>query len=83
MNMKKTIVISPVDSVGVALVALKKGEEAEGVVLAEDIEKGHKFALKGINKGDKVIKYGEVIGRATADIKPGEHIHSHNMANNL
>ena len=81
--MKKTIVISPIDSVGVALVSLKKGEEAEGVILSEDIEKGHKFALKSINKGDKVIKYGEVIGRATADIKPGEHIHSHNMATGL
>ena len=81
--MKKTIVISPIDSVGVALSSLKKGEEAEGVILCEDIEKGHKFALKAISKGDKVIKYGEVIGRATADIKPGEHIHSHNMATNL
>lgn len=81
--MKKTIVISPADSVGVALASMKKGEEAEGVTLSEDIEKGHKFALKAIKKGEQVIKYGEVIGRATADIAPGEHIHSHNMSTNL
>ena len=81
--MKKTIVISPNDSVAVALVSLTKGEEAEGVVLTEDIEKGHKFALKDIEKGQQVIKYGEVIGRATADIKAGQHIHSHNMSTNL
>ena len=81
--MKKTIVISPKDLVGVALVSLKKGEEAEGVTLSEDIEKGHKFALRDIKKGEQVIKYGEVIGRATADIKAGEHIHSHNMSTNL
>lgn len=81
--MKKTIVISPNDSVAVALAALSKGEEAEGVVLAEDIEKGHKFALKDIAKGQQVIKYGEVIGRATDDIKAGQHIHSHNMSTNL
>ena len=81
--MKKTIVISPADLVGVALTPLKKGEEAEGVVLKEDIEKGHKFALKDIKKGEKVIKYGEVIGRATADISQGEHVHTHNMATNL
>ena len=81
--MKKTIVISSNDSVAVALAALSKGEEAEGVVLAEDIEKGHKFALKDIEKGQQVIKYGEVIGRATADIKAGQHIHSHNMSTNL
>ena len=81
--MKKTIVISPKDLVGVALVSLKKGEEAEGVVLLEDIEKGHKFALRDIKKDEQVIKYGEVIGRATRDIEAGEHIHSHNMSTNL
>ena len=81
--MKKTIVISPKDLVGVALVSLKKGEEAEGVTLSEDIEKGHKFALRDIKKDEHIIKYGEVIGRATADIKAGEHIHSHNMSTNL
>lgn len=82
-NMKKTIVITPQDSVGVALAPLKKGQLVEGVTLTEDIEKGHKFALKDIKSGEKVIKYDEVIGRATADIVPGEHIHSHNMATNL
>lgn len=81
--MKKTIVISPKDSVAVALVSLSKGEEAEGVTLAEDIEKGHKFALIDIPKGQQVIKYGEIIGRATSDIKAGEHIHTHNMSTNL
>ncbi len=81
--MKKTIVISPNDSVAVCLAPMKKGEQAEGVTLAEDIDKGHKFALRAIKKGEQVIKYGEVIGRATADIAPGEHIHSHNMKTNL
>ena len=77
--MKNSIVISPGDSVGVALAALKKGEQADGVTLAEDIDRGHKFALKEIKAGENVIKYGEVIGRAICDIAPGEHIHTHNM----
>lgn len=77
--MKKSIVISPDDSAGVALTALKKGEPAEGVTLAEDIERGHKFALRAIKAGEPVIKYGEVIGNATRDISVGEHIHTHNM----
>ena len=81
--MKKTIVISPNDSVAVCLAPVKKGEQLEGVTLAQDIDKGHKFALKPIKKGDQVIKYGEVIGRATADIALGEWIHSHNMKTNL
>ncbi len=78
--MKKTIVISPADSVAVALCALKKGESAEGVTLLEDIAKGHKFARKPLKAGEQVIKYGEVIGHATADIAAGSHVHSHNMA---
>ncbi len=77
--MKNSIVISPGDSVGVALTALKKGAQADGVTLAEDIDRGHKFALKEIKAGENVIKYGEVIGRALCDIAPGEHIHTHNM----
>ncbi|MDE6731740.1 MAG: altronate dehydratase family protein [Oscillospiraceae bacterium] len=81
--MKKTILISPNDSAAVALAPLKKGEEAEGVTLAEDVEKGHKFALRDIKTGEHIIKYGNVIGKATADIKAGEHIHTHNMATNL
>ncbi|MBQ8967428.1 altronate dehydratase family protein [Ruminococcus sp.] len=81
--MKKTIKINPDDLVAVALAPLKKGESAEGVTLKEDIEKGHKFALKPIAKGSKVIKYGEVIGIAKADIAVGEHIHIHNMSTNL
>ena len=81
--MKKSIVIAPSDSVGVALTALKKGEQAEGVALLEDIERGHKFALKPIKTGEPIIKYGEVIGMATRDIAAGEHIHTHNMKTRL
>lgn len=82
-NMKKTIIISPSDSVAVALFPLKKGEEAEGVVLLENIEKGHKFAVKEIKYGERIIKYGAVIGTATADIAAGSHVHSHNMTTGL
>ena len=81
--MKNSIKISPIDSVAVALENLKAGEEHEGVTLLENIEKGHKFALKEIKTGEKVIKYGEVIGRATKDIAVGEHVHSNNMMTNL
>lgn len=77
---QKTIVISPGDSVAVALCALPKGESAEGVTLCEDIAKGHKFALRPIRAGEQIIKYGAVIGHATEDIAAGSHVHSHNMA---
>ncbi|MFE4893872.1 UxaA family hydrolase [Peribacillus butanolivorans] len=40
---------------------------------------GHKIAIKPIEKLATVIKYGEVIGAATIDIEPGEHVHVHNI----
>ena len=81
--MKKTIVINPRDNVAVALTDLKKGETHEGVALTEDITKGHKFALNDISVGEQIIKYGNPIARATADIKAGAHVHTHNVKTNL
>lgn len=48
-----------------------------------DIPAGHKTAIKDIKAGEPVIKYGEVIGRATKDIKEGEWVHSHNLKSHL
>lgn len=44
-----------------------------------NLENGHKYALCDIKMGQQVIKYGFPIGVATADIKKGEHVHSHNL----
>ena len=48
-----------------------------------NLEDGHKYARFDIKKGENVIKYGNPIGHATADIKKGEHVHTHNVATNL
>ena len=48
-----------------------------------NVENGHKYALYDINKGENIIKYGQVIGHATQDIKKDEHVHSHNLKTNL
>lgn len=80
---KKSIIINPADNVAVALTDLKKGETHEGVVLAEDITKGHKFALRPIAAGENIIKYGTPIAHATRDIAVGEHVHTHNVQTNL
>ena len=42
-------------------------------------EDGHKYALREIAAGENVIKYGLPIGHATCTIKPGEHVHVHNV----
>ena len=46
-------------------------------------ENGHKYAIRDISAGENIVKYGMPIGHATADIKKGEHVHSHNLKTNL
>lgn len=48
-----------------------------------NLENGHKYALRDIAQGENVIKYGNPIGHATAPIKAGDHVHTHNVATNL
>ena len=48
-----------------------------------NIENGHKYARRDIKAGENIIKYGMPIGHATADIKAGEHVHTHNVKTNL
>jgi altronate dehydratase len=56
---------------------------ADNVVVAiahDDPMRGHKFARRPIASGEAIIKFGEPIGRASAAIQEGDHIHVHNMA---
>ncbi|MEO5493609.1 MAG: altronate dehydratase family protein [Sphingomonas sp.] len=57
--------------------------DGASVTLAENVARGHKVALEGIAAGDPVIKYGHPIGRATASIAAGAHVHSDNLATAL
>lgn len=85
--MKQAVVIEENDSVATATVDLKKGtkvsmfigEKELDVVINDDILFGHKFAIKDIAIEEHVLKYGESIGKATKDIKVGDHVHVHNV----
>ncbi|MCR5674533.1 MAG: altronate dehydratase family protein [Lachnospiraceae bacterium] len=83
----KLIRIHPSDNVAVALEEIRKGEElfvdAVSVTASEDIPRGHKIALAGIAAGDPVVKYGNAIAVATADIAPGAWVHTHNVRTGL
>ena len=48
-----------------------------------NLQNGHKYALRDINCGENIIKYGSPIGHATCDIKKGDHVHTHNVKTNL
>jgi len=77
------------DNVGVATVDVKSGETAQGLYMdnqekiemnaLQDIPLGHKIALADIQVDASVIKYGADIGRVVAEIKTGEHVHTHNL----
>lgn len=82
------LVHSPDDAVAVAVQDISPGPAVRGRVqegdeveieVLDDIPLGHKIALRDLASGDQVIKYGTVIGRATRDIRAGEHVHVHNL----
>ena len=55
------------------------GEGSNSVYAAQKIDYGHKIALRLIEAGEAVIKYGERIGIAMRPIAAGEHVHIHNV----
>ncbi|ATX75919.1 galactarate dehydratase [Reinekea forsetii] len=69
------------DNVFVALANLPLGTELEvdGVILTENVQRGHKIAAEDIAEGMPVIRYGHIIGQATMAIAAGDHVHGHNL----
>lgn len=47
--------------------------------LRQDVPIGHKVALRDLDRGDTVVKYGQDIGRVVAAVRKGEHVHVHNL----
>jgi altronate hydrolase len=76
--------ISAQDDVAIALRDLAAGEtvtlDSTPLQLLDPVPRGHKFALRSVTPGAPVLKYGQVIGRATAAIQRGAHVHSHNLS---
>jgi altronate hydrolase len=76
--------LRPEDNIAVAARHLSAGQTYEfkggTVTLSGRIGLGHKIALVGIRKGEAVYKYGQIIGFASRDIAPGEHVHVHNIS---
>ena len=61
-------------------VRVRCGEEERSVVAREAIALGHKIALRALDAGTRIRKYGEFIGRITADVGEGGWVHTHNLA---
>jgi altronate hydrolase len=72
--------LHPDDDVVIALRDLALGATVEGVTTRAAIPAGHKLAVRARRTGEAVHRYAQVIGLATSDIEPGDHVHSHNLA---
>lgn len=81
------ILIHETDNVAVCLediaagaeAAVMAGKETLSVTAADAIPRGHKIAMRDIAEGESILKYGEVIGKATQTIGVGNHVHRHNV----
>ena len=79
---KETVAVVVVEGVkaGMTLNGWIMDEDKMMNVLArQDIPIGHKVALKDMNTGETVIKYGIDMGKVVAPIKAGEHAHVQNI----
>jgi hypothetical protein len=82
----RAILLNVADDVATAIaelpaqesVSVSLDERTVEVVLLEDIQFGHKFALRDIAQGEPILKYGLPIGNALSDIRAGEWVHVHN-----
>ena len=79
----RILILDSADNIGIAARELDAGTQlavgTEEITLHERIDVGHKFALRAIPEGEKIIKYRAPIGSATRLIQAGEYVHIHNM----
>lgn len=80
---QRVLKVHPDDNVIVALEQLAKGSsltyEGIEVVLTEDISPKHKYNETDLKKGDEVIMYGVLVGKAAMDIPAGSWINTFNV----
>lgn len=74
--------LHPADDVVIARVDIPAGTPigGEGVRAVSPVPAGHKIAVAAVDPGGPVKRYGQIIGSATRPIRPGEHVHAHNLA---
>src|SRR5262245_52574393 len=77
-----TIRLHAEDDVVIARLEIPAGTmlAKENVRSAVRVPAGHKIAVRAVAKGKPVHRYNQIIGFATQDIAPGDHVHVHNVA---
>lgn len=85
--MKQVLIVHPSDNVANAVADIEKGDDfacdidgrAITLKALENIPFGFKAALRDIPAGGDILKYEQVIGKASRAIKAGECVHIHNV----
>jgi altronate hydrolase len=72
--------LNATDNVVIAVDAIAQGVTAAGIVARQRVMRGHKMASEPIAADAPVRKFGQIIGFASCDIQPGEHVHEHNCS---
>ncbi|MCZ8375277.1 MAG: altronate dehydratase family protein [Beijerinckiaceae bacterium] len=81
MAVARTLTLNPQDNLLVALETIEAGTALGGGITAtQRVPRGHKLAARMIAEGEPVLKFGQIIGFATAAIPAGAWIHEHNVA---
>lgn len=83
-------IADPADNVATSFRTLEANERIAIAVddrryelrIDEEVPLGHKVAIRDIDAGETVIKYGRPIGYAVQPIEVGERVHVHNVASN-
>lgn len=79
MTNDRLLKLNAADNVYIALGRLEPGRHG-GLAVVEPIPSGHKVAASAIAEGAPVLKYGQLIGYASADIPEGAHVHTQNLS---
>src|SRR6266700_2304351 len=84
------VLLQPSDDVAIARMPLGRGVvlrlppgtagDGELVEVKQRIQSGHKLAIRDVQQGQPVLRYGSIIGFATQPIQAGSHVHTHNLA---
>ena len=81
---KQLIKVHPSDNVIVALVDLNEGEkvtfEGTTITITKSVKAKHKIAAQDFEKGDRIVMYGVLVGKANTPIEKGEVLTTINVS---
>src|SRR5690348_8650696 len=83
----RALLIAPGDDAAVALDDLPGGAviavAGRQLTLRDAVPRGHKFAVRALDAGTLVRKYGFPIGRTSTPVPCGAWLHAHNLVTQL